>query len=91
MFTYEFNGATVIPQSVPRPDPKGRLDRFMSPRVGDFTQKIIADLVIPGGTLDVTTIMKLAAYTQGGCKTGKHRKAGKLRESEKLSKSQEKL
>ena len=54
MFTYEFNGATRIPYSVPHPHPQDRLDKSMSPRVGDFAQKIIPHLIIPGGTLKVT-------------------------------------
>ena len=43
------------PHSVPHPDPQGRLDKSMSPRVGDFAQKIISHLIIQGGgTLGVT-------------------------------------
>ena len=36
MFTYEFSGAT---NSVPHPEPLGRLDKSMSLRVGDFAQE----------------------------------------------------
>ena len=34
---------------MPHPDPKGLLDKSVSLRVEDFTQKVIPDLIIPGG------------------------------------------
>ena len=36
------------------PLPLGKLDNNLSPRVGDFAQKIILDLSCPGGTLGDT-------------------------------------
>ena len=39
MLTYESNRATRIPHSVSHPDPKSRLDNFMSLRVSDCAQK----------------------------------------------------
>ena len=60
VFTYE-----SISNSVPYPDPKGRLDKFMSPRVGNFTQKAIPDLIIRletlGDTLDRPIITSFLA------------------------------
>ena len=36
------------PHTVSHPEPQGRLDKSMSPRVGDFAQRIIPHLIIPG-------------------------------------------
>ena len=49
VFTYEFSGATRIPDSVPHPDLKGRSDKSMSLSVGVSHKKVIPDLIILGG------------------------------------------
>ena len=53
MYTYELNGATRIPYSVPHPDPWGRLDKSMSPGVENFAQKNYPPPKYPGGTIGV--------------------------------------
>ena len=42
-------GQHESPTQCPTPTPWRRLDKSMSPRVGDFAQKIIPHLIIPGG------------------------------------------
>ena len=66
MFTYEFNGVTRIPHSVPHPDPQGRLDKSMSPRIGDFAQKITSHVIIPGGGPSGVTLDRAITSTKEG-------------------------
>ena len=56
MLTYEFNGAKGILHPAPHPYPWGRLDKSVSPRVGDVVQKSYPRPNYPEGSLGLHLI-----------------------------------